>query len=242
MGLDLALGGLVLIIAIRGWLRGFVLQAIRLVGIVSCVYAADPIRDYVKPHVLPSLPTLQPDLVERGLWWLSAITSYLVLVGLSSLAVKLYRRQPHGLEESSRNDQFAGALLGIAKGVLLVAFVAAGFQKYAVAHLKNMPWVLHQAEGSKVLDWNEKYQPAPRIWSSPPVKMFVGHIQRMGLGAKPSQAPAETPPVQTASRTPQLQWSADPKNLDTSGLDPEVTAAVKSVEELLRSTSADAAK
>ena len=42
MGLDLALGGLVLISAIRGWLKGFLVQAIRLAGLVASVYAAGP--------------------------------------------------------------------------------------------------------------------------------------------------------------------------------------------------------
>src|SRR3954447_21456464 len=43
MGLDLALAVIVLLSAVRGWLKGFVLQAIRLSGIVACVYAADPV-------------------------------------------------------------------------------------------------------------------------------------------------------------------------------------------------------
>jgi len=243
MGLDLALGGLVLIMAIRGWLKGFVLQAIRLVGVVACVYAADPIRDRVKPRVLPSLPTLRPDLVERGLWWGSAILSYVVFVGLCSLAVKLYRRQPVGLEESNRNDQLAGALLGIGKGLLVVTFLVAGFQKYAVEHLKNIPWALKQTHQSKALIWNEKYQPVPRIWTSPPVKMFVGHIKKMGFGTPQTEDPEEKPPVKTASRTPQLRWpGGNAGEPDNSEIDPEITEAVKSVEDALQKPKEDAAK
>src|SRR3954463_10624638 len=93
MGLDLALGVIVLLSAIRGWLKGFVLQAIRLAGLVLCVYSADPVRDQLKPHVLIYLPTIRAELIDRMLWWVSAAGSYVVLVGLASLAVKLYRRQ-----------------------------------------------------------------------------------------------------------------------------------------------------
>ena len=45
MGLDIALGLMILLGAIRGWFRGFVLQALQLGGLVGCVYAAGPIRD-----------------------------------------------------------------------------------------------------------------------------------------------------------------------------------------------------
>ena len=48
MGLDIALGIMVLLGAIRGWFKGFVLQAIRLSGLVGCVYAAGPVRDYAQ--------------------------------------------------------------------------------------------------------------------------------------------------------------------------------------------------
>src|SRR3954468_9545913 len=89
MGLDLALGVIVLLSAIRGWLRGFLLQAIRLAGMIACVYVADPVRDLAKPHVLPHLPSIRPELVDRLLWWSSAACSYVVLVGMATLILKL---------------------------------------------------------------------------------------------------------------------------------------------------------
>jgi uncharacterized membrane protein required for colicin V production len=232
MGLDLALGGLVLITAIRGWFRGFVLQAVRLVGLVACVYAADPVRDQAKPYVLPYLPSVKPELVDRGLWWCSAILSYVVLVGLASLALKIYRRKPFGLEEANRNDQIAGALLGLAKGAVVAAFVAAGVQNYALTHLKNIQWVDEQAKSSEVLRWSDRYRPVPRIWSSPPVQHYVNHVRKRGLYA-PAEPPAEPPPVQTASRTPKLEWpAADPPPAD----DRELSEIIDSVEQALRNS------
>ena len=50
MGLDLILAALVLMAGIRGWLKGFVMQAIRLTGLIACVYVADPVRDLAKPR------------------------------------------------------------------------------------------------------------------------------------------------------------------------------------------------
>ncbi|SIO66128.1 Uncharacterized membrane protein, required for colicin V production [Singulisphaera sp. GP187] len=239
MGLDLALGGLVLVMAIRGWLRGFLLQAIRLAGLVLCVYAADPVRDQIKPRVIGHLPTIRPELMDRMLWWSAAVASYLILVGLASLAVKLSRRQPYGMEdESRRGDQFAGSLLGIAKALVVATFLVAGIEKYAVAHLKAVPWAEQQIATSRSMALNAQYHPVPRIWATPPVQHFVKHVQRMGLNrpddADQPQEKEGAPPVRTASRTPQLQWGAsDQATLDPSRLDAEVVEAIESIRQEL---------
>ena len=116
MGLDLALAGLVLVTAIRGWLKGFVAQAVRLVGLVSAVYVAAPIRDQVKPYAVSYLPTVRADLVDRLFWWVSACVAYFVLVGVTSLLVSVSKRPALGIKEPNRNDQFAGLSLGVMKG------------------------------------------------------------------------------------------------------------------------------
>jgi hypothetical protein len=115
MGLDLVLGVIVLLAAIRGWLKGFLLQAIRLSGLVACVYVADPVRDLVKPYVVPYLPSIRPELVDRLLWWTAAAVSYVVLVGLATLIANYSRRRAFGLADPRRNDQYAGFALGAFK-------------------------------------------------------------------------------------------------------------------------------
>ena len=182
MGLDVALGVVILIAAIRGWLQGFVYQAIRIAGLVACVYLATPVRDQAKPHVISYIPKIQPEFVDRGLWWAAAALTYVVLVGVTTLAIKMTRRpEIPGLQQSSRNDQFAGFLVGAAKGVLVAAFMTAGIQKYALAQLATITWADQQVKTSMALRWNEQFQPATKIWTAPPVQHFVGRIQRMGL-------------------------------------------------------------
>ncbi len=206
MGLDIALGVLILIAAIRGWIQGFVYQAVRIAGLVACVYLADPVRDNAKPYVLPYLPTIQPELVDRLLWWVSAAVSYVVLVGLTTLVIKMTRRpEIPGLPQTGRHDQSAGFLFGAAKGALIAAFLTAGIQKYALKQIATIAWADEQVKSSWALRWNAEYQPAAKVWSSVPVQHFVNHIQLMGL-----QHPAEValdrkmgehPPIQTARRT-----------------------------------------
>ena len=191
MGLDLVLGVIILIAAFRGWFQGFVSQAVRLASLVAAVYAAVRVRDYAKPYVVPYLTTIQPDLVDRLLWWVSAVVTYLVLVGVALLVVKMTRRpEIPGISQSGRNDQFAGFFLGALKGLVVAAFVAAGIQNYGLEQVKNVSWAEEQAKASWALKWNETYQPARKIWASRPVRHFVDHIQRMGLH-RPGD-PAET--------------------------------------------------
>jgi uncharacterized membrane protein required for colicin V production len=190
MGLDVALGVIILIAAVRGWLQGFVYQVIRIGGLIACVYLAVPVRDQVKPYVLLYLPAIQPDLIDRLLWWVSAGICYVVIVGVTTLLVKITRRPeiPGIPPQRNRNDQFAGFLLGIAKGALIGAFLVAALQKYALKQIETIPWAETQAKTSLAIQWDERYHPAARIWTSVPVRHYVNHIQRMGL-----QGPAEDP-------------------------------------------------
>jgi uncharacterized membrane protein required for colicin V production len=222
MGLDVALGVVILIAAIRGWLQGFFHQAVRIGGLIACVYLADPVRSQVKPYVLPYLPKIEPNRVDQLLWWISAGITYAVLVGAATLAFKMMKRPeiPGIPPQQKRNDQFAGFLLGIAKGALIAAFLTAGFQNYALKQVENIPWADGQIKSSSALEWNARYHPARRIWSSVPVQHFVNRIQRMGLQGAAEPLPSEAvdgakdrPPVQTARRTTE-ERASQPANGD----------------------------
>ena len=235
MWLDVILGGIILIAAFRGWLRGFISQAVWIAGLIACVYAAEPVRDYAKPHVLPHLPTIPAFLVDRILWWGSAVVSFVVLVGVASLVIKMTRRpEIPGIAQSSRNDQFAGFMLGAAKGLLIAAVATAGIQKYAMEQLKTFAWAEEQVKTSWALKWSETYRPVPRIWSSRPVQHFVNYIDRMGLQkpGEPSQTPAtkdlggEAPTLRTASRPIDPNIAIDARGADDRP--PSSTAGRKS--------------
>jgi uncharacterized membrane protein required for colicin V production len=221
MGLDLALSALVLMAAIRGWLKGFVVQAIRLGGVVAAVYASAPVREQARPYIEPYLQTIRPELLDRGLWWACAVISYFVIAGAASLIIAVARRPRFGIEEPKRGDQFAGFGLGIMKGLILASFAVAGLQSYGEPFLSKLPWVDEQSRSSYAWEWNTSYHPAARIWNAPPVQHFVAHVQRMGLMApaedkdKPTKAEPEKG-VQTASRTAAVEVAADSWSSDDS--------------------------
>lgn len=236
MGLDLALGAVVLIAAIRGWLRGFVSQAVRIAGFVACFYLADPVRDQARPHVLARLPKVDPALIDRMLWWSSAAASYIVVVGVVTLLIKLARRpDASGKVETRRDNQMAGLLLGAAKGTLAAAFLVAGVQKYAESLSSQFEWAGRMMDRSKAIEWNRQYEPVPKIWESPPVRRFVEHIQRNGLSAPAEAVPAveESDGQVAAARlpeavrpTPRLELPEPSRDVEPtpSEFDPEVLA------------------
>jgi uncharacterized membrane protein required for colicin V production len=236
MGLDVALGVIVLLSAIRGWLKGFVSQAIRLSGLVACVYLADPVRDLAGPRVVRYLPSIRPELTGRLLWWASAVASYLLLVAMANLVVKLTRQHVIGEAETGRNDQFAGFVLGACKGLIAAFFVAAGIQTHAADRVQGVAWAEEQVQTSKSLRWNARYQPVAKIWASPPVRHFVDQIKRHGLSGPPSPDEEDDPePLQaTSSRAPRLAIpSPSAADLDTAGLDAELARAVEAIKNQL---------
>jgi len=249
MGLDLVLGLIILSAAIRGWAKGFTSQAVRIGGFIACFYLADPVRAQARPYVLAKLPTIDPGLMDRILWWACAVVSYIVLVGFSTLAIQLMRSpaQP-GAPRSRRDDQFGGLFLGVSKGLLLVAFLAAGIHKYAAEFASSFPWAERQTQGSYALQWTERYSPVSRIWAAGPVRRFVEHIQHNGYnpsteaGAEKQVAertPAEAEDPSTAPRLA-MPPAEQPLPDDASpmlGLDPEIVKELEGIKSELQSQS-----
>ncbi|QDV35124.1 CvpA family protein [Tautonia plasticadhaerens] len=198
MGMDLILGAIVLVSALRGWFRGFFSQAIRLGGLVGGVYLAGPLRDLARPIAAERMTSMSPELLDRILWWVAAVGSYVVLSGTATGLLSAYSRRMARERAASgvarpahRGDQSAGFLFGAGKGAVVVAFLAAGIQQYSPEYLKAGGWVGGQVGTSHLLALSERYEPARRIWESKPVRTFVDHVRSMGLGPR---SPGEDDP------------------------------------------------
>lgn len=230
MGLDITLGVVIFLAAIRGWLKGFLHQAVRIGGLIGCVFLADPVRQQVRPHVAPHFTSIQPVMLDRILWWLACGVAYIALVGVVSLLIALARRPDEmGVKPSYPNDRLAGFLFGAAKGFLVAIFMTAGIQKYTLSQLKAIPWTEQQVNGSKALEWNQIYQPVPLIWQSPPIRHFVSHVQKMGMPAPSENAPSAPPAGQVAERTSQTAAGRNPRlAVPPSGDNPALQAEIES--------------
>jgi uncharacterized membrane protein required for colicin V production len=192
MGLDLALGAVVLIAAIRGWLKGFLSQVISLAALVGCVYLANPLRDAAKPFVREYLPSMHADVLDRLLWWSSAVVTYVAMSGLAHWVLRFKKRQPYGLSEPNRANQGAGFLLGAAKGAVVACFLAAGFAQFAPKYIPEGGAVDSQSKSSLAMAWNERYHPAQQLWDSRPVQVFVAQVRVNGLGLEAEVSPEES--------------------------------------------------
>jgi uncharacterized membrane protein required for colicin V production len=240
MGLDIALGVIVLMAAVRGWLRGFLLQAIPLAALVGCVYAADPLRDLARPSAHEYFPGIRPELLDRLLWWSAAVLTFFVTSGVASAFVRLYRKRPAAEFETRYTDQGAGFLLGAAKGGLVAAFLTAGIVDHVPTYVKSDGWLRRQVETSRAVTLNARYRPASQVWASPPVQTLVARVRSRGLWsgpgsgsgsggeAKPERAavaeestpaPVVAEPVKAAMRTPTLR--AAPASPPRPRLDPD---------------------
>ena len=222
MGLDIALGAIVLIAALRGFYKGFVLQAVGLAGLVGCVYAADPLRDLGRPYARQYFPKIDGDILDKLLWWAAALVAFLVTTGIASGLVKLARRPKYGLEvEPNRGDQGAGFVLGAAKGVLVVAFALWGIAAYEDHAGKVGGFVEKQVTTSKALELHRKFKPADKVWRTPAVQAFVTRIKSRGLWTKPAEpaTSAQAGPLQAAVEgRPQLELPKVPDPADPNFL------------------------
>lgn len=214
MSLDIALGLVVLVASIRGWFKGFVVQAIHLTALVSSVFLASPLRDLGRPYAREYFPGVQPELLDRLLWWSGAVASYLILTGVAVSTLRLYRRR-HYLEglDRDRGDQGAGFVLGAAKGALVVIFLAAGIESHAPAYVQTQGWIARQVSQSWSVRMTQRHHPADQIWNSSPVQTVVQQVRREGLWGESPQA---TQSVQTS----------DPSNSESSASVPAALPAL----------------
>lgn len=202
MGMDIILGLMVLIAALRGWFRGFFAQAIRIGALIGGIYVAGPLRDLARPIVAARLTSMTPELLDRLLWWVAAVVAFVVLTGVATGILTASRRRIASASgaagPSHRGDQSAGALLGATKGAIVVSFLVAAIQPYTPEYVSSGGWVGEQVETSYVLAWSARYEPARRLWDAEPVQALVAHVREMGLGG--SDTDAETEEAQDESR------------------------------------------
>jgi uncharacterized membrane protein required for colicin V production len=215
MGLDVTLGILVLIGGIRGWVRGFLLQAVRVAALVSCVYIADPARDLARPLAQQYIPGIRPEVLDRLLWWSSAVISFVVMSGIGSILVKVTRRRPYGEREPSRSDQHLGFAFGAAKAALVMCFLVAAIAKYGPEYAPKVgDWAVEQVKTSQALVLSNQYRPADQIWHSVPVQHFVSHVRERGLMAPVAVAdPAPAAPERRAETAATRQGESGSKSL-----------------------------
>jgi uncharacterized membrane protein required for colicin V production len=249
MGLDITLGVVVLLAGIRGWFKGFVRQAIPLSALVGCVYLADPIRELARPYAHEYFPSIGLVVLDRLLWWSSAVLAYLITTGVAFSILKSMKRKTYGEPEPNRTDQGAGFTFGVVKGLIIASFLAAAVRTYAPGYYPQAPFVESQAKTSKSLVWSEQYKPAESMWKSPPVRAFVGRVKSRGMWTDevvPSEKAKEEAPKTESARPatptePLRTASEKPKTLSLPRLKPDSPTFERDFEEAMTTLTGEPA-
>ena len=224
MGLDVTLGVIILIAGFAAGFKDSSRQAVRITGLIACVYLAEPVRDYAKPYVLPYLPTIQPELVDRLLWWVSAVVTYVVLVGCCDPG---HQDDPRpeipGIAQYGRNNQFAGIHAGSDQGAAGGGFRRRGYTEICDASTsRRSPWAEEQVKTSWALKWNDDVPAGPQdlvVASGPALCQLHrahgtaqtrravavagrrrGRWRRSSRRARPAGRPSRVSPVMLAAR------------------------------------------
>ena len=240
MGLDVALGIVVLIAGIRGWFKGFVRQAIPLAALVGCVFLADPLRDQVRPYAAQYLTKIGPEVLDRLLWWASAVLAYVAMAGMAFAVVKSFRKRTYGDPEPNRADQGAGFLLGGAKGVIVASCLASALQNYGPKVYNQAPFMEKESRTSQAMTLAETYHPAETLWNSKPVRLFVGRVKDRGMwgeaeGVRPEDAAPSKKPRASADDEALRTASEKPKTLSLPRrLDPESPEFARQLDDAIR--------
>ena len=234
MGLDIVLGVVVLLAGVRGWYKGFVRQAIPLAALVGCIYLADPVRELARPYAREYFQKIQVDVLDKILWWTSAVVSYLVTSGGGFWVAKSFRKKTYGEPEPNRTDQGAGFALGVAKGLIVASLMASAVVNFGEKFYPQAPFAEKQAKESKATEFAEKYHPAETLWRSQPVQAVVARVKSRGFWGDDAKARPEAPKPEMRSEALRTA-SARPRTLSLPRrLDPDSPAFLRDVEADLR--------
>lgn len=244
MGLDIALGVLVLLAGIRGWFKGFVRQAIPLGALVGCVFLADPLRELARPYATSYFPKFNAEVLNKILWWTSPVVAYVATSGVALMIVKSFRKKTYGEPEPNRADQGAGFTLGVAKGLIVTSWFASLIGVHGPKVYPQAPFAEKQAKESKAIEFAEQYHPAETLWKSKPVQIVVERVKTRGIWGDDDKPPikerdekdvkVETARPEAAS-DPVKTASERPKTLSIpSGLNPDSPEFMQDLEAALR--------
>jgi len=210
MGLDIALGVIVLLAGIRGWFKGFVRQVIPLGALVGCVFLADPLRDLVRPYAVDYFPKFNLEVLNKILWWSSAVVAYVVTSGIAFAIVKSFRKKTYGEPEPNRADQGAGFTLGVAKGLIAVSWLASGIGSWGPKVYNQAPFAEKQTKESRAMEFAEQYHPAETLWRSRPVQIVVERVKTRGIWGEGAKEPEKAVGREAKVETARPEAAADP--------------------------------
>ncbi len=142
-GIDIAIAGILVIFAIRGFIKGFLLGLASLAGLILGIYAAYHFSDYTR-EMLEGHVSIPPDYIKLIAFILTFVLVLLLIHLIARLIEKIVT-----LVGLSFVNKLAGLILGLAKGVLIT-----GVLVYFFCFLGGRGWV-----NPKIIDNSLLFEP-----------------------------------------------------------------------------------
>lgn len=148
MWIDIAFALIVGLLVVLGWAHGLLKQALRLALLVGCIIVAPTVGELLAPLVGSALGIESPDAAELVARVVGGGVLYFGLLLLAALAIKLIH---DGSTVIELTDRSAGALLGAAKGIVIVVLVSFALVNARTRGVAGESRLGHSIDGSATL-------------------------------------------------------------------------------------------
>lgn len=197
MGLDVFFGVVVLLMALRGYSKGFANQMIQITGIVVGVIFAGQVADYLFPQIGKYMNPIPETLKMPILYFICMMTIWLVISVVCSTYLMRYRNKVFGENKPSGGDRFFGIGLGLAEGALVCLIMIYGIHLLPEG-IRNLDLVKKQIDESgaiktaaqyPVVEWGLQSKEAQQIWDNGAQIVHYFRTPAEGDAAQPGADP-----------------------------------------------------
>lgn len=131
--LDGVWGAIILLLLLRGFLRGFLQEAMELVGLGAAAYVAARLYEPLSQWLVERVPELPEAAARAGSFAMVAAAVLALVAVLSGMVVHLARMSP-----LSWVDTLAGAMLGALKGLAVVSALVVAISTLPPGDLRDL--------------------------------------------------------------------------------------------------------
>lgn len=196
---DLILALMLVLAALRGWQRGFVVRALQLVGLVGAGALAYFLLPIPMAHIADlARPSLARSIVLILVVWIVALTGETLM---SMLGRRIMAAGPHTIR---KGDAVAGAVASV-----LVTTMLAWFTVTAVRPALP-PSLVREVSQSRILTATDRVMPElPRHWAaSLATSINTSRFPDVFSGLSPEPNPTVPPPDAASTSTPGVKSAA----------------------------------
>lgn len=175
MWIDVAMGLVLALGALRGFRVGFAKPMVHLTGLVAGLLAAEPLSHWVAEHAGERLAFLPAAIRPAALFFACLVAMYAVLTLVGCSYLRWYRTQFLGENKPSFGDRFVGIGLGLVKGAIVIYIAAFGASRFvpALLHHESVREMIAASKGVPLL---RRHQPIEWVLRTEHAQRVARHL------------------------------------------------------------------